>query len=144
MGPYITPTLSSLRSALKALALLLPVRITAALTEALQPAALLVTDTAVLCPKWVTLTLECHLGLCFLVHLHLSTLAPLGCFPASAPLTPPYCIDRLNNASESLKAAFAPPSFVVLPPLSSSEMYKMTGQINCKKKKKELGEHWNK
>lgn len=71
-------------------------------------------------------------GLCFLAWLSLSTHSPQG-DSQPQPLTPPLCIERANKASQSFQAIFTPLSLAVLPPPSSSEIYKMTGQINCKK-----------
>lgn len=72
-------------------------------------------------------------GLCLLACLHLSTLTPWGDSQPQLLSLLPFCIERLNNASQSLKAIFIPLSFVGITPPSFCEMYKMTGPINCKK-----------
>lgn len=72
-------------------------------------------------------------GLCLLACLRPSMLTPWGDSQPQLLSLLPFCIERLNNASQSLKVHFIPLSFVGITPPSFYEMYKMTGSIDCKK-----------
>lgn len=92
------------------------------------PEASLVTDTAAMSSKLATLTLGCHQDFVSLACLHLSHPHPWGLFPASAPLTPPFCIERSTMVPTPQGYFLHLTSFVVIPPpMLFCEIYRNDG-----------------